>query len=373
MATETVRAPETTAICEARHISRDFTTPDGHPYRVIDDISLEIHPNEVVALLGPSGCGKSTILRILAGLLAPTEGETLYRGKPLAGMNPAVSIVFQTFALFPWMTVAENLEVALKAANLSEEEVRKRAADAIKSVGLSGFEEAYPRELSGGMKQRVGIARALSVNPEILFMDEPFSQVDALTAEALRADVMDLWSIKDQNPSSILLVSHDVAEVAYMADRIVVLSARPGRVRAVLRNDLPHPRNYRSPELSYIVNQLHEIITGHEMPDALPPAPSGAETVEVLPRASSNEVVGLLEYLQGHTGLQNIFHIATDSHREFGDVIKVVKAAEILDLVQGYPGRGDLEQDRCHDAPRAPRQDIRHVHPLGTLRRPLRL
>jgi NitT/TauT family transport system ATP-binding protein len=333
MSNDTVIALDATAICEARHISRDFMTPDGHPYRVIDDISLEIRPNEVVALLGPSGCGKSTILRILAGLLPPTEGEVLYRGTPLVGVNPAVSIVFQTFALFPWMTVAENLEVALKAANLSKEEVRKRAADAIKSVGLSGFEEAYPRELSGGMKQRVGIARALSVNPEILFLDEPFSQVDALTGEALRADVMDLWSIKDQNPSSILLVSHDVMEVAYMADRIVVLSTKPGRVRAVLRNDLPHPRSYRSPELLYIVDQLHGIITGHEMPDALPLTPSAAAAVEVLPAVSSSEIIGLLEYLQGHIGLQNIFQIAADSHREFGDVIKVVKAAELLDFV----------------------------------------
>src|SRR5712692_2675610 len=213
-ATDSLPAP----LCELQHVSQEFHQPNGISLRVLDDVGLQIRPNEVVALLGPSGCGKSTILRILAGLLKPTRGEVLYRGRPLTDLNPGVAIVFQSFALFPWMTVRDNVELALEAAGLPPEEVRARAAAVIRTVGLEGFLRAYPRELSGGMKQRVGMARALSVNPEMLFMDEPFSQVDALTAESLRAEVIDIWQARRRRLSSILMVSHDIKEVVYMAD-----------------------------------------------------------------------------------------------------------------------------------------------------------
>ena len=258
-------------LCEAKSISQQFTLPNGQPLQVLADVSLSIYPNEIVALLGPSGCGKSTILRILAGLIKPTQGEVLYHGEPLHGLNPGVAIVFQSFALYPWMTVAENVRVVLEAAGIAPAEIDERAERVIRMVGLAGFEDAYPRELSGGMKQRVGMARALSVDPEILFMDEPFSQVDALTAESLRAEVVDIWAALDKNPSSILMVSHDIKEVVYMADRIVVLGANPGRVRTIVENHLPRPRDYRSPEVLALVDQLHDIITGHELPDV--PAP----------------------------------------------------------------------------------------------------
>src|SRR5438552_3942444 len=220
------------ALCEARHVSHDFVLPNGKPLRVLEDISVAVAPNEVVALLGPSGSGKSTVLRILAGLIKPSHGEVLYHGQPLQGLNPGVAIVFQSFALYPWMTVTENVQAVLRAAAMSRTEVAERAERAIRLVGLAGFEEAYPRELSGGMKQRVGMARALAVNPEILFMDEPFSQVDALTAESLRAEVLDIWSGKERNLSSLLMVSHDIKEVVFMADRIIVLGgAHPAQVR----------------------------------------------------------------------------------------------------------------------------------------------
>lgn len=329
-ASDDTRSP---TLCELKHITHDFTQPNGTPLRVLADVSLRVQPNEVVALLGPSGCGKSTLLRILAGLIKPSQGAVLYRGEPLQGLNPGCAIVFQSFALFPWMTVSENVQAVLKAAGIGETELRQRATDAIRVVGLAGFEEAYPRELSGGMKQRVGMARAFSLNPEMLFMDEPFSQVDALTAESLRAEVIDLWSTKDKNPSSILMVSHDIKEVAYMADRIVVLGAHPGVVRTIVENRLPRPRDYRAPELLQLVDRLHDIITGAELPDAAPVVAPSPHVIEPLPNVPSSEVVGLLEYLDARSGKEELFRIASDTDREFGYVINVVKAAELLDLV----------------------------------------
>jgi len=317
-------------ILELRAVSMDFPQPRGAPRRVLEGIDVAVYPEEVVALLGPSGCGKSTILRILAGLTKPTQGEVRYRNEPIAGINPHVAFVFQSFALFPWMTVQENIEAALVASGTTAEDTQSRAARAIHLVGLGGSEEAYPRELSGGMKQRVGMARALSLEPELLFMDEPFSQVDALTAESLRAEVLDIWAVKERNPRSILMVSHDIKEVAYMADRVVVLDANPGRVRTVIKNDLPRPRDYRSAGLQQMVDRLHDIITGMEMPDVAAPA---MVTFEPIPEAGAGEVIGLLEYLDARGGREDVFRIAAETDREFGTLISVVNAAELLDFV----------------------------------------
>jgi NitT/TauT family transport system ATP-binding protein len=330
--------PATAELSEVRDVSHEFLQPSGKPLRVLEDVTLSVHPNEVVALLGPSGCGKSTILRILAGLIRPTRGEVLYHGQPLHGLNPGVAIVFQSFALYPWMTVRENVEAVLRAAGRPPKEVREGAEAAIKMVGLVGFEEVYPRQLSGGMKQRIGMARGLSVDPEILLMDEPFSHVDALTSESLRAEVLDIWGARKQRLSSILLVSHDIKEVAYMADRIVILGANPGRVRTVVENRLPRPRDYRSQQLLSLVDYLHEIIMHSELPD--PPAPAAAagparppSLFEPLPDVRPSEVVGLLEYLDARGGKEDVFRIASDTNQEFGHVILAVRAAEMLDLV----------------------------------------
>jgi NitT/TauT family transport system ATP-binding protein len=319
-------------LCEVRGVAQDFTLPNGTPLRVLEDINLSIRRSEVIALLGPSGCGKSTILRIVAGLIRPTKGEVFCDGQPLHGLNPGVAIVFQGFALFPWMTVTENITTVLRAAGRPRSAICAQVERVIRLVGLTGFEEAYPRELSGGMKQRVGMARALAVDPEILLMDEPFSQVDALTAESLRAEVLDIWAGTDRNPSTILLVSHDIKEVVYMADRIVILGTTPGRIRTVVENRLPRPRDYRSAGFNALVDQLHDIITGHELPDVPPPVGAPA-IVEPLPAVSASEVVGLLEYLDARQGRSDIFHMAEDTHREFGEVIATAKAAEMLDLV----------------------------------------
>ncbi len=322
------------ALGELSKVWHEFLLPNGKPLRVLEDINLTVQPNEVIALLGPSGCGKSTILRILAGLIEPTKGNVLYHNQPLHGLNPGIAFVFQSFALYPWMTVSENVRAVLKARGRTREEVVEKTERVVRMVGLSGFEDAYPRELSGGMKQRIGMARALSVDPEILLMDEPFSQVDALTAESLRAEVLDIWQTKERNLSSIMLVSHDIKEVAYMADRIVILGANPGRVRTVVSNTLPRPRDYRSQQLMGLVDYLHDIITRNEMPDPPPPAADqAARSYEPLPDVLPSEVMGLLEYLDARGGKEDVYRIAADTNREFGQVIMVVRAAEMLDLV----------------------------------------
>jgi NitT/TauT family transport system ATP-binding protein len=327
---EVIQVTNDPPLCELRGVSQEYAQPKGGGVlRVLSDVSLEIRANEVIALLGPSGCGKSTILRILTGLTRPTRGEVRYHGAPLRGLNPGIGFVFQSFALFPWMTVRENLESVLHAARVPRDQICRRAEQAIALVGLAGTEDAYPRELSGGMKQRVGIARALSLDPEMLFMDEPFSQVDALIAEGLRADVLEIWA-RPGNPSSIVMVSHDIKEVVSMADRIVVLDAKPGRIHTIIDNALPRPRNARSTEFSQLVDKLHDIITGSEMPD-LPV--EHALSIELLPAARASEVIGLLEYLDAHGGREDVFRIASDTHREYGNTIAAVNAAELLDFI----------------------------------------
>jgi NitT/TauT family transport system ATP-binding protein len=329
--------PQETAILELRGVQKSFDRGTGKPLRVLEDINLDIRTNEVVCLIGPSGCGKSTIMRIFAGLIAPTKGHVTYRGHRQEGLNENVSIVFQGFALYPWMTVEENVETVLRAKGLERDEIKERTNHAIQMVGLEGFEEAYPRELSGGMKQRVGMARALSVNPEILFMDEPFSQVDALTAEGLRAEILDIWDDRERNPSSILMVSHDIKEVAFMADRIVVLSANPGRIRTIVTNPLPRPRDTRSPEFLRLVDQLHDIITSTELPDiqvsTLEPSVE-SDIVEPLPSAQYADMLGLLEFLDAQGGSVDLFQVVAHTHVPFEKVLTTVKGLEMLELVE---------------------------------------
>ena len=321
-------------LCEATGVSHDFRLPDGRPHTALDSVNLAIQQHEVVALLGPSGCGKSTLLRILAGLIAPTRGAVTYRGQPFAGINPGMALVFQSFALYPWMTVADNIRAVLVAANLAPEVITQRIDHVVRLVGLVGSEGAYPRELSGGMKQRVGVARALALDPEILFLDEPFCHVDALTAESLRSEVLDLWASAAGRLTSILLVSHDIPEVVLMADRIVLLGTNPGRVRTIVPNPLPRPRDLRSPQALALVDRLHDLITGHELPDHPTPSPgAGLPEAEPLPHVKAMQVLGLLELLVARGGSDDLFRLSAETGQEFGVLIGVVKAAELLELV----------------------------------------
>jgi NitT/TauT family transport system ATP-binding protein len=329
-----------TPLCELDHIVKSYDLPNGGAMKVLEDVSLSVGDHEILALLGPSGCGKSTLMRVLTGLIEPNGGTVRYHGVPMVGLNPGIAIVFQSFALYPWLTVADNIGEPLRARGLDDATTRKKVDAVVHLVGLAGFEDAYPRELSGGMKQRVGIARALAVEPEILCMDEPFSQVDALTAENLRGEVIKFWSHHESKLETILMVSHDVKEVVFMATRIVVMGAKPGRIRRIIENPLPYPRDYRAKEFQRLVDEIHAVITETEMPD-LPKsvAPADAACVPVsrawepLPDAGASEVIGLCEVLDDHDGHADVFHLVDHIGQEFGRVLAVVKAAELLDFV----------------------------------------
>ena len=229
---QTAFAPEPTGavIFEVNHVSKHFTTPDGQPLPVLDDVSLKLHEGEIVALLGKSGSGKSTLLRCIAGLIAPTTGTVSYRGTPINGANPGVAMVFQSFALLPWLTVQANTELGLQARAVPVAERHKRALEMIDLIGLDGFEQAYPKELSGGMRQRVGFARALVVQPDALLMDEPFSALDVLTGETLRNEIGRIAMDPAAGFKSLVIVTHNIAEAVYLARNIVVLAAHPGQI-----------------------------------------------------------------------------------------------------------------------------------------------
>ena len=326
--------PTADAIAEVRHVSKSFNT-DGQELVVLRDISVAVHPGEVVAVLGPSGCGKSTLLRIMTGLIEPTSGEVRCHGQPLHGLNTGAAIVFQNFALYPWLTVADNVRVGLYRKGLHKDEEVQRVHHAIDLVGLEGFEEAYPKELSGGMKQRVGIARALVGGPEILCMDEPFSALDVLTAESLRTEVYALWARGDLGLKSMMLITHLIEEAVFLADRIIIMGANPGVVREDIANHLLHPREYHDAAFRALVDDIHAAITQIHLPDEPPPPPiaAGPPPPEPLPAAHIGEIVGLLEVVHGHGDHINIFELAARLRLEIGRVILAVNAAELLDFV----------------------------------------
>ena len=260
-------ALETDIICESRNVTKTFHLPGGKELKVLDNISLDVRREHITAILGPSGCGKSTLVRILTGLVEPTSGEVLVHGQPLRGLSPVVSMVFQSFALYPWLTVAENVAVGLNGRVVDPQKSTEMVARAVDRVGLEGFEEAYPKELSGGMKQRVGIARALVAQPELLCMDEPFSGLDVLTAENMRVELVNLWRDATTDPNSVLVVTHNINEAVFLATRIVVMGANPGQIRKVLDNPLPYPRDYHDPAFIAMADHIHDILTMALIPD----------------------------------------------------------------------------------------------------------
>src|SRR5476651_1969708 len=251
----------TQAIVELKSVGKHFKSADGTARSVLEGVDFALHEGEIVALLGQSGSGKSTMLRIMAGLLQADSGQVLYRGMPLYGTARGIRMVFQSFALFPWLTVQKNVELGLEAQGVSADERRKRTLAAIDLIGLDGFENAYPKELSGGMRQRVGLARALVVQPSVLLMDEPFSALDVLTAETLRTDLLDLWCEGRMPIRSILMVTHNIEEAVLMCDRILVFSSNPGRIAAEIKVDLPHPRNRLDPTFRQFVESIYARMT----------------------------------------------------------------------------------------------------------------
>src|SRR5271165_5166061 len=287
------------SLLEVRGCKQSYHKDANADLVVLDDVNLTLYEGEMVALLGRSGSGKSTLLRIVAGLLAPTAGEVLWRDRPVVGPAEGVAMVFQSFALFPWLTVQENVELGLEARGVPRAERESRAEGAIDLIGLGGFEPAYPKELSGGMRQRVGLARALVVHPDLLLMDEPFSALDVLTAETLRTDLIDLWSEGKLPIKSVLMVTHNIEEAVLMCDRILLFSSNPGRVASELLVPFRHPRNRLDADFRQMVDDIYALMTrrkpAHEPRTAAAVAAPAIATA--LQPVSTNLLAGLMEAL----------------------------------------------------------------------------
>ncbi len=351
-------------IVEARAVEKWYAQPDGTRVQVVGAIDLAIEPGKIIALLGASGCGKSTLLRILSGLSQPSAGELLWHGKPLGEQTLNVAIVFQSFALFPWLTVLDNVEAPLEARGIAAVERRKRALRALDTVGLDGFETAYPKELSGGMKQRVGFARALVVEPEVLFMDEPFSALDVLTAENLRGELLELWLNKKMPTSAIFIVTHNIEEAVMLSDRIMVLGGHPARIRSDFNVRLRHPRDRKSPRFVELVDYIYKIMTEpdveHKLPDpeataeiVLPPgglkarlpgksdAPVKTAKYQMLPHARVGGIAGLLELLHDRGGREDLFRLSDELVMDVEDLLPILEGCVLLGFA--YLKEGDVQ------------------------------
>ena len=325
-------------IIQAEHIFKTFNTPGGGTLPVLQDINLTLREGEVLALLGRSGSGKSTLMRILAGLIQASSGNVLYGGKPIYGPNQNVTMIFQSFALLPWLTVEDNVQLGLKAQGVPKAERHERALKAIDMVGLDGFESAFPRELSGGMRQRVGFARAFVMQPDALFMDEPFSALDVLTSENLRGELMELWMAKKLPTRAILIVTHNIEEAVQLADRVIILSQNPGRVRTEIAIELPHPRDRKSLAFGHMVDTIYKVMTNPQR-DAQEIV-AGAELPTVfgrLPHARAEGVAGLLEILQDRTSQpgqsENLYEVARALQFATDDLLPIADIAQLMGFI----------------------------------------
>ncbi|HXC43976.1 MAG TPA: nitrate/sulfonate/bicarbonate ABC transporter ATP-binding protein [Candidatus Dormibacteraeota bacterium] len=348
-------------IIEARAIEKSYPQPDGTRIQVVGLTDFSIEPGKIVALLGASGCGKSTLLRILSGLSQPSSGALFWHGKPLDGQSPNVAIVFQSFALFPWLTVLENVEAPLEARGVAVVERRKRALRTLDTVGLDGFETAYPKELSGGMKQRVGFARALVVEPEVLFMDEPFSALDVLTAENLRGELLELWLNKKMPTSAIFIVTHNIEEAVMLADRIVVLGRNPARIRSDFNVRLVQPRDRKSARFVELVDYIYKVMTEPDTEHALPDPESTGEIIvppggvkagaairtsqyQILPHARVGGIAGLVELLHDRGGREDLFRLSEDLVMDVEDLLPILEACQLLGFA--WLKEGDVQLSR---------------------------
>ncbi|MBW4043700.1 AAA-associated domain-containing protein [Acidipila rosea] len=333
-------------IIRAQQVEKYYAQPSENRIQVISPTDLSIQTGEIVALLGPSGSGKSTLLRMLAGLSRPSGGEVYWHGAPIETAKINVSIVFQSFALFPWLTVMENVEAPLKARGMAATERRERSEKILDTVGLDGFEAAFPKELSGGMRQRVGFARALVVEPEVLFMDEPFSALDVLTAENLRSELLELWQKKTIPTQAIFLVTHNIEEAVLLADRIIVLGRNPGHVRTDFRvATLAHPRDRKAPAFTQIVDYIYKVLTRPDVMPDMPKLKAGRPVrdqrqmrYEMLPHARPGGIAGLLELAIDFGGRTDIYRLADELAFEIDDLLPIVDAAQLLGFLRVEEG-----------------------------------
>ncbi len=337
----------TTPIIRAEAVEKFYAQPTDVRIQVIAPTDLSIYPGQIVALLGPSGSGKSTLLRMLTGLSKPSAGRVLWHEQPVSTAEPNVSIVFQNFALFPWLTVLENVAAPLKAKGIPQAVREKSALHILDTVGLDGFEKAFPKELSGGMKQRVGFARALVVEPEVLFMDEPFSALDVLTAENLRSELLELWQKKTLPTRAIFIVTHNIEEAVLLADRIIVLGRNPGQIRTDFPVSLEHPRDRKSPQFTQLVDYIYKVLTRpNEQAPAVPdlhikervPREQRQSSYTFLPHARPGGIAGLLEILIDHNGRDDIFRLADDLALEADDLLPIVDAAQMFGFLNVEEG-----------------------------------
>jgi NitT/TauT family transport system ATP-binding protein len=314
------------------HVSKTYGQGQRATH-ALDDVNLTIRAGEFVALLGPTGCGKSTLLRLISGLIPVSSGEILYRGQPLRGVNPHTAIVFQAFALFPWLTVQENVEVVLKPLGLSALERTKKALALLDRVGLDGFETAYPRELSGGMRQKVGFARAMAVEPELLCLDEPFSTLDVLSAESLRGELMELWTSGAIPTKAILMVSHNIEEAVMVADRLVLMDKGPGRIISEVTISIPQPRRRKERAFLQKVDQIYGLIAGKTQTEAeeLGSMPGEPGRTRPLPHAPISAISGLLERINDETYDRiDLYRLADDLQEPLDDLLPSIEASEML-------------------------------------------
>jgi len=326
-------------LLDVQDVCKSFRKPDGDELVVLEKVNLQLRPGEMVGLLGRSGSGKSTLLRLIAGLDGPTSGVVNYLGQPVFGPAQGIAMVFQSFALFPWLTVLENVNLGLEAQGVPEAEMRKRSLQAIDLIGLDGFESAYPRELSGGMRQRVGFARALVVHPNVLLMDESFSALDVLTAETLRTDFLELWGEGQLPIKSVLMVTHNIEEAVQMCDRLLIFSINPGRVISEIPVDLPQPRHTQDPRFRAIVDRVYVEMTARPRGE---PRGSKAERFPgtgigtVLTHVSSNVLTGLMEAVNEppYNGKADLPVIAEDQHLDVDELFPAAEALQLLRFVE---------------------------------------
>ena len=333
---------EAPVLLDVHDVRRAFPRPGGGELLVLDGINLTLHEGEIVGLLGRSGSGKSTLLRLICGLARPNGGSVTYLGHEVDGPASGIAMVFQSFALFPWLTVLENVELGLEALKLSPDEIQKRALEAIDLIGLDGYESAYPRELSGGMRQRVGFARALVVHPNILLMDEPMSALDVLTAENLRTDLVELWGDKRLPIKGILLVTHNIEEAVLMCDRVCIFSTNPGRIVTEIKIPLRQPRDRNDPAFVQLVDHIYVEMTARRTAAKLDRI-TGTGFGMILPRVSINLVAGLIEALAAapFSGHADLAEIASELSLEIDELFPVAETLQLLHLAE--IGDGDIK------------------------------